>query len=104
VLVATPELTQWLGYRGAMPRTTFTILWHHDGARQLEVHVDADLPAFSPLENRVRSIASIATTHATLRLLLQGAFADRWSNGVLEPVGGVTGVHLAPISERRVPR
>jgi hypothetical protein len=44
--------------------------------RCLEVHVDAALPSFSRVENRVRSIASIATTHATLRLLLQGAFAD----------------------------
>jgi hypothetical protein len=49
-----------------MEQTTFTILWQHDSARQLEVHVDADLPAFSPIENRIRSIASIASTHAGL--------------------------------------
>jgi hypothetical protein len=78
------------------PHTTFTVLWRHDDARQLEVVVDADLPAFSPVENRVRGIAAVAKSHATLRLLLQGAFADRWSIGVFEAVGGVTGVHLAP--------
>jgi hypothetical protein len=85
------------------PHTTFTILWNHDGARQLEVHVDADLPAFSPMENRIRSIASIASTHATLRLLLLSAFSDQWHVGVFEAVGGVTGVHLAPISAGGVP-
>jgi hypothetical protein len=42
----------------AQPRATFTIAWNHDGARELEVIVDADLPAFAPLEKRIRGIAS----------------------------------------------
>jgi hypothetical protein len=62
----------------AQPRTTFTILWNHDGARELEVIVDRDLPAFSPIENQVRNIAGIAHSHAGLLLLLLSAFADQW--------------------------
>jgi hypothetical protein len=79
------------------PSTTFTILWRHDGARQLEVRVDTEMPAFGPVEKCIRGNASIATSHTTLRLLLQGAFADSWSIGVFEAVGGVTGVHLPPL-------
>ena len=45
------------------PRTTLTILWPHDGALELELVVDADLPAFGPLEKRVRGIATIASSH-----------------------------------------
>jgi hypothetical protein len=35
-------------------------------------------------------------------MLLEWAFADRWSVGVFETVGGVTGVHLAPLPDTRV--
>ena len=60
----TRNLTFGGQYRSAVTdRTTFTILWPHDGARQLEVVVDADLPEFGPLEKRVRDIASIASSH-----------------------------------------
>ena len=75
-------------------RTTFTILWRHDGARQLEVVVDADLPAFGPLEKRVRGFASIAGSHLGLRTLLNQALADAWTVSVFEAVGGVTTVRL----------
>jgi hypothetical protein len=61
------------------PGTIFTILWLHDGAQQLEVHVDADLPPFGPLEKPVRGIASTARSHAGLRLLLESAFAGLWN-------------------------
>jgi hypothetical protein len=30
-------------------------------------------------------------------MLPESAFADRWSVGVFETVGGVTGVHMAPL-------
>lgn len=81
----------------AAPRSTFTIAWPHDGVRQLEVVVDADLPAYGPLEKRVRGIAAIASSHGGLRRLLQDALADQWLVTVLETVGGVTTVRLTPM-------
>jgi hypothetical protein len=42
---------------------SFTILWQHDGARQLDVFVDADLPPYGPMEKRIRGIASIASAN-----------------------------------------
>lgn len=66
--------------------------------RQLEIVVDADLPPFGPLENRVRSIGSIARSHGGLRMLLESAFADRWTVSVWETVGGVTTVRLVPLA------
>ena len=83
------------------PRTVFTVGWPHDGARELEVVVEADLPSFGPMEQRIRGIAAIASSHGGLRMLLESAFADRWSVGVFETVGGVTGVHLASLPEAR---
>jgi hypothetical protein len=77
---------------------TFTILWPHDGARQLAVFVDADLPAFSPMEKRIRGIASIASSHGGLRRLLEDAYAAEWSVSVFEAVGGVTTVRLVPLT------
>jgi hypothetical protein len=83
------------------PRTTFTVAWPHDGARQLDVVVDADLPPYGPMEKRIRSIASIASSHGGLRRLLEDAYAGEWSVSVLETVGGVTTVRLTPIKEAR---
>lgn len=83
-------------------RTVFTVFWPHDGARQLEVVVEADLSPFGPMEQRVRGIAGIARSHGGLRMPLESAFADRRSVGVFETVGGVTAVHLAPLPDTRV--
>lgn len=79
-------------------RTAFRVLWQHDGARELEVIVEADLPPFGPMENRIRSIASITSSHGGLRRLLEDAYADRWTVTVLETVGAVTTVRLVPLS------
>jgi hypothetical protein len=68
-----------------------------------EVVVDAHLPPFGPIEQRVRGIAGIASSHGELRMLLESAFADRWSVGVFEAVGGVNGVHLRLCPTRGVP-
>jgi hypothetical protein len=78
-------------------RTTFTILWPHDGARQLAFHVDAELPPFGPLEKRLRAIAAIASSHAGLRLMLLSAFADEWAVTEFPTVGGVTTVRMVPL-------
>ena len=52
----------------------------------------------------VRGIASIASSHAGLRMLLESAFADAWTVSVWETVGGVTTVPLVPIGSARLPR
>jgi hypothetical protein len=78
-------------------RPTFTILWQHDGARQLEVFVDADLPPYGPMEKRIRGIAAIASSHGGLRRLLEDAYAADWTVSVWETVGGVTTVRFAPL-------
>ncbi len=88
-------------HRGAVTaHSRFTILWPHDGARQLEVIVDADLPAYGPMEKRIRGI-SIASSHGGPRRLLEDAYAGDWSVSVLETVGGVTTVRLVPLHETR---
>jgi hypothetical protein len=81
------------------PRTTFTIAWSHDGARQLGVVIDADQPRHGPMEKRIRSIAEVATSHGALRMLLESAFADQWSVGVIEAVDDVTAVHMVPLDK-----
>jgi hypothetical protein len=79
-------------------QTTFTIAWNHGSARKLEVIVDRDLPAFSPIENRVRNIAGTAHSHAGLRLLLLSAFADQWMVTEFPTVGGVTTVRMGAVA------
>jgi hypothetical protein len=81
------------------PRTTFTVAWQHDGAQQLDVVIDADQPRHGPMEKRVRSIADVASSLGALRVLLESAFADQWSVGVIDAVDGVTAVHLAPLAK-----
>lgn len=78
-------------------RPSFLIEWQHDGARQLAVFVDADLPPYGPMEKRIRGIASIASSHGGLRRLLEDAYAAEWSVSVLETVGSVTSVRLVPL-------
>jgi hypothetical protein len=60
------------------------------------VVVDPDLPPFGQLEKRVRGIASIASSHAGLRLLLETAFSDQWTVRVREGLAGVTAVRIMP--------
>lgn len=81
------------------PRTTYTIAWTHDGARQLEISVEADQPRHGPMEKKIRGIADVASSHGALRLLLESAFSDHWSISVLDPVDGVTAVHMAPLEK-----
>lgn len=81
------------------PLTTFTVPWQREGAQQLEVSIDADQPRYGPMEKRVRSIAEVASSHGALRVLLESAFADQWSVGVIDAVDGVTAVHLAPLAK-----
>lgn len=83
----------------ASSQSSFTIPWAQDGARQIEVVIDAHLPPHSPTEKRIRGIAEIATSHGALRVLLESAFADQWSVGVLDAESGVTTVHMAPLEK-----
>lgn len=76
--------------------TTLTILWPHDGTRELSVVVDAELPAYGPLERRIRSIAEVARAHGGLRLLLENALGATHDVTVWETVGGATTVRLTP--------
>jgi hypothetical protein len=79
------------------PRSTFTNLWQRDGARELEVVVDADLPPFGPLLKRVRGIAAMTKSHTGLRPMLLFALADDWMVTEFPTVGGVTTVRLVPL-------
>jgi hypothetical protein len=81
------------------PRTLFLIEWPHDGARQIEAAIEADLPQYGAIEKRIRNIAQIATSHGALRMLLGSAFGDQWSIGVVDAVDGVTVVHMAPLDK-----
>jgi hypothetical protein len=80
---------------------SFTILWQHDGVRQLDVFVDADLPPYGPMEKRIRGIASIASSHGGLRRLLENAYASEWAVSVFETVGGVTTVRLVLLARSK---
>ncbi len=83
----------------SIPRTTFTIAWPHDGARQLDVVIDAGQPRSGSMEKRIRGIAEVASSHGALRVLLESAFDDQWSVGVIDEVGGVTTLHMAPLAK-----
>jgi hypothetical protein len=93
----------------APARTTFTIAWNHDGARQLDVVVHRDLPPFGPMEQRIRGIAAIASSHGGLRMLLESALPDqlrvsvRVRVSVREGLAGVSWVRLVPLSNAKQP-
>lgn len=74
--------------------TTFTIPWPHDGARQLQVVVDQDLPAYGPLEKRIRSEATMTSSHSGLRFMLEVQLGANWNVTVAATSEGVTAVDL----------
>ena len=75
-------------------RPTFTILWQHDGAVSSRLSSTRTCRRSGRLEKRVRGIASIASSHRGLRMLLEPALADQWTVSVFDAVGGVTTVRL----------
>lgn len=74
--------------------STLTVPWPHDGAQQLQVEIDQDLPAYGPLEQRIRSAASVAKSHAGLRWMLEATVGESWTVVVGKTVAGVTTVEL----------
>lgn len=74
--------------------TTFRVPWPHDGARELQVTVEPDVPPNHPIEQRVRSASAIASSHSGLLYLLEAAVGNGYEVAVGATLDEVTLVEL----------
>ena len=66
--------------------TLYAIPWQHDRTDQLQVEVDLPMPE---LEQRIRTVAALATTPSGLRVMLGHMLGADYVITVRDTLGGV---------------